>query len=333
MDENLVLLNWNVRGLNCPVRRLLVHQLLASSRCSIMCLQESKLAAFTESCREELAGRLLLGAAVLNAEGTRGGVILLWRTDLYAVDQIVVRQFSITARFSQAGCDPWCLTTVYGPHDDGRKQDFLDELCSIHASMSGPWCVVGDFNLITHPRDKNNDNVSRCWLLRFRQALNSSCLREADLIGRRFTWSNEQSPPTLVRLDRAFGNAEWWLRFPAAKLLPQSSDMSDHCPLLLVNAGLLKTPRRFRFEIHWQFSPVSRRSSPSLGHNLLNAGIPSRLSTPVFAVWARLSLLGATSILETFNSNSPLPRKLFCTSILRKTFMLFRRRKRRYEQA
>ncbi|PNT63215.1 hypothetical protein BRADI_4g12957v3 [Brachypodium distachyon] len=29
--------------------------------------------------------------------------------------------------------------------------------------------------------------------------------------------------------------------------------MSDHCPLLLVNEGLLKTPRWFRFEIHWQF--------------------------------------------------------------------------------
>lgn len=56
-----------------------------------------------------------------------------------------------------------------------------------------------------------------------------------------------------MRLDRAFCNVDWELLFPSAKLLPQSSAISDHCPLLLVNDAILKTNRRFRFETYWQF--------------------------------------------------------------------------------
>jgi mannosylglycoprotein endo-beta-mannosidase len=42
------------------------------------------------------------------------------------------------------------------------------------------------------------------------------------------------------------------MRFPAAKLLPQSSGISDHCPLLLVDEGTVKTNSRFRYEGFWE---------------------------------------------------------------------------------
>ncbi|KAE8770920.1 hypothetical protein D1007_57253 [Hordeum vulgare] len=139
------------------------------------------------------------------------------------------------------------------PHDDQRKSDFLAELADIHNSMTGPWLIIGDFNLITDPRDKSNSRVCRRWMLKFRRTLNSSNLREIPLIGPKFTWSNEQAVPTLVRLDRAFCNVDWELIFTAAKLLPQSSAILDHCPLLLLNDKIVKTNRRFRFESYWQF--------------------------------------------------------------------------------
>ncbi|KAE8802799.1 hypothetical protein D1007_21447 [Hordeum vulgare] len=90
-------------------------------------------------------------------------------------------------------------------------------------------------------------------MLKFRRTLNSSNLHEIPLIGRKFTWSNEQAVPTLVRLNRAFCNVEWELIFSAAELLRQASSISDHCPLLLLNDGIVKTNKRFRFESYWQF--------------------------------------------------------------------------------
>jgi hypothetical protein len=111
--------------------------------------------------------------------------------------------------------------------------------------------LIGDFNLILCDQDKNKRRVNRAWMRRFKHAVDSSFLREIKLVGRRYTWSNEQSDPTLVRLDRAFCNEEWDDLFQAAKLLPQASSMSDHCPLLLVQDITTRIPPRFRFESFW----------------------------------------------------------------------------------
>jgi exonuclease III len=43
-DQQCVLLNWNVRGLNNLVRRRVVKNLVIETRPSIVCIQESKLA-------------------------------------------------------------------------------------------------------------------------------------------------------------------------------------------------------------------------------------------------------------------------------------------------
>jgi hypothetical protein len=94
--------------------------------------------------------------------------------------------------------------------------------------------ITGDFNLILHDHEENKPRVNITWMTRFKLALDLSFLREIKLIGRRFTWSNEQQDPTMSHLDRTFCNVEWDEAFPAAKLLPQASSMSDHFPLLLV---------------------------------------------------------------------------------------------------
>jgi hypothetical protein len=56
--------------------------------------------------------------------------------------------------------------------------------------------VGGDFNLIYKEEDKNNGRLNRRWMRRFRSAQ----IEELVLIGRRYTWSNTQSSPTLERL-------------------------------------------------------------------------------------------------------------------------------------
>jgi mannosylglycoprotein endo-beta-mannosidase len=254
MAERLSVLNSNVRGLNDGAKRASVRTFLERLSCSVVCLQETKLASLSDAICREIAGPCLDGHAALDADGTRGGILLLWRTDVFSVSSVDCRSFSITANLVPVDGSPsWTITTVYGPHDEPRKQSFLNEIIDIHNSVQGPWLIIGDFNLIKDAKDKNNLNIDRRWMSRFRTALNTSNLIEIPLIGRKYTWSNEQQPPTLVRLDRAFCTADWELRFAAAKLLPQSTRFSDHCPLLLVNDGLVKTGRRFRFEAYWQF--------------------------------------------------------------------------------
>jgi exonuclease III len=174
-------------------------------------------------------------------------VLLFWCEDRFHVKNVDVREFSITATFTDRHSGQvWSLTTVYGPSDDARKMAFLNELVAIHAQISRAWMFIGDFNLILHDTDKNKPRVNRSWMRKFRAAVDASYLREIKLVGRRFTWSNEQDDLTLVRLDSAFCNSNWDDMHLAAKLLPHASSMSDHCPLLLEQDYVIKTPPRFR---------------------------------------------------------------------------------------
>jgi hypothetical protein len=85
----------------------------------------------------------------------------------------------------------------------------------------------------------------------FRRCLNELKLKESQLIGRRFTWSNERSSPTLVKLDRWFASVKWDDLHPMAALTPLSSSLSDHCPILMSTAVASHFGKRFRFERFW----------------------------------------------------------------------------------
>jgi exonuclease III len=96
---------------------------------------------------------------------------------------------------------------------------------------SGPWVVVGDFNLIFQDEDKNDSNVDRAMMDRLRRWINDLALKEVPLRGRKFTWSNGQVNPTLVRLVRVFCSVDWEELFPNCLLQSSASQDSDHCPL------------------------------------------------------------------------------------------------------
>ncbi|MFS9531566.1 endonuclease/exonuclease/phosphatase family protein, partial [Klebsiella pneumoniae] len=98
-----------------------------------------------------------------------------------------------------------------GPQPDTDKIKVLAELRSIHALLTGPWIIVGDFNLLLHASDKNNVNINQRNLGRFRRFVVDLQLKDIFLHGRRYTWSNERSTPTTERLDRVLVAVDWEL--------------------------------------------------------------------------------------------------------------------------
>jgi len=143
-------------------------------------------------------------------------------------------RFSVSVLLQASdGSEPWCLTSVYGLQPDADKVEFLAELRSIRSSISHPWMIAGDFNLILDATDKNNLNLNRRNMGRFRRFVDEMELKDVPLHGRYFTWSNERENATLEKLDRVLVMVDWELLYPACFLQALSSDMSDHCPLHL----------------------------------------------------------------------------------------------------
>jgi hypothetical protein len=76
-------------------------------------------------------------------------------------------------------------------------------------------------------------------------------VKEIELIGKKFTWSNNQAQPTLTRIDRAFCSPSWEDIYLNLVLHPLSSSMSDHCPLLSLPLHPPSPRPKFRFETYW----------------------------------------------------------------------------------
>jgi hypothetical protein len=49
---------------------------------------------------------------------------------------------------------------------------------------------LGDFNLIYKDEDKNNTNLNRAMMGRFRKLINDLSIKDILLHGKKFTWSN-----------------------------------------------------------------------------------------------------------------------------------------------
>jgi hypothetical protein len=148
--------------------------------------------------------------------GTSGGVFISWRSRLGSVAASRVDSYSATIQFSPEKGDAWWLTVVYGPQGNNNKIAFLQELRSIRAVCMEPWLLGGDFNLIYKEDDKNNTNLNRAMMGRFRKFIDDMAIKEIPLHGQKYTWTNTctGNSKTLVKLDRVFCSVQWEQQFP-----------------------------------------------------------------------------------------------------------------------
>lgn len=113
---------------------------------------------------------------------------------------------------------------------------------------------MGDFNLISRADEKSNQNVNLHLLRTFRVAIDDLQLKELPVKGRRFTWSNERINTTHTKIDKVLFTEEWEAKFPNFQLLEGSTEISDHCPLLMKKFSSHHF-KGFCFESCWVSAP------------------------------------------------------------------------------
>jgi hypothetical protein len=99
--------------------------------------------------------------------------------------------------------------------------------------------MVGDFNLIRRPSDRNKSGGNVQEIIRFNKVISHLGLEELFLQGNWFTWSNKQASPLPERLDWLFASIPWITSYPVSTVTTLSRDMSDHHPYLIsVNTNI-----------------------------------------------------------------------------------------------
>jgi hypothetical protein len=147
----------------------------------------------------------------------------------------------------------WVLVVVYGPAQDEHKESFLVELVHMCSHENLPLLMGGDYNILRHPSEKNNDRFHTRWPFLFNVVIDRLNLKEIQMSGRNFTWANNLPTPTFEKLDRILITMEWEEKYPLTTVQALTREVSDHTPLLLNSgeASSMATQPLFKFELGW----------------------------------------------------------------------------------
>lgn len=113
------------------------------------------------------------------------------------------------------------------------------------------WILMGDFNFIRAPTDRNRPGGDVNEMLLFNEAISNLGLVELPLHGRKFSWSNMQECPLLEKLDWFFTSASRLISFPETTVLPLARPVSDHLPCMIKIGTNIPKSKVFRLENYW----------------------------------------------------------------------------------
>jgi exonuclease III len=114
LEQNCVLFNWNVRGLNNTARRQVVYDAVRDCKATIVTLQETKLDFINRQLVFEILGSKFVNSfVVLPAVGTYGGILLAVDEDHYTITRHELGVNTMTTTIlSASGLVSWCVTVL-----------------------------------------------------------------------------------------------------------------------------------------------------------------------------------------------------------------------------
>jgi hypothetical protein len=184
--------------------------------------------------------------------GASGGLIIIWNSSLLTGALAFQKELSISVTFTcNLSMNSWILTNVYGPSQAEGKAYFTEWFTNIDMPEDMDCLILGDFNFIRQPSDRNKPGGDINGMLLFNEAISNLGLVEIPLKGRKYTWSNMQQTPLLERLDWFFTSSSWTSSYPSTLAFPLVKPTSDHVPCVISIGTTIPKAKIFRFENYW----------------------------------------------------------------------------------
>lgn len=246
------LITWNVRGLNNQNSRVLIRNLLHKWRADVYCLQETKINNNIEEIAKQLGSCRWMRCGYLEADGSKGGILIMWDSKVWSGVQIEVSQHSVTYEFkSTQNSFTWYFTGVYAPHTRGEKLLCWEELAVVRQLCDGPWVTGGDFNTNRKMEERRGCNRITNVMSDFSKWIEDMELHDTHLNGGKYTLFRGINHPSAARLDRFLFCMGWDETFKniSQRLLPRIT--SDHCPVVLECGNWENKRSNFKFENWW----------------------------------------------------------------------------------
>lgn len=245
------IMSWNVRGLGAAVKRQSIKHIITKHNPDIIVLQETKKESFDRSLVASIWGSRHKGWVILPAEGSRGGIAIIWDVRRTSVVSSIVGSFSVSIEVEESGGNSWWLSGVYGPCNTNGREAFWGELGALYGFSGSQWCIAGDFNVPRYPTEKTNCQRTNTSMRQFDRLIREMELVDLNLSNGIYTWSNLRMDPLCARLDRIMFTKEWGDYFQFGRQYLAERIISDHFPIILETGIATWGPTPFRFENMW----------------------------------------------------------------------------------
>lgn len=189
---------------------------------------------------------------VLNSVGASGGQLLGWNNSKYEMLVSKVGVFFLSAKFKdRSSQEVFFISSVYGPCQDSRRQELWQEFRETSIWNQGPWLIGGDFNITRFANERDGRLVHQRSMEDFNNVIRDLHLLDPPISGRRFTWTNDRTPPSSAKLDRFLVSPEWEDKFPLSLAQALPRPLSDHTPIMFDTKKISSKEKPFRFEKIW----------------------------------------------------------------------------------
>jgi hypothetical protein len=206
---------WNSNGFKNPKKHKYISDLTKENNLEFIVVSETERSDFSSRFLKNMYfGRDYLWHSKAPRGQSRG---MLLGVDLQIFDIGVIEEgdFFIKFRLCNKVDDyKWALVIVYGPAQDEFKESFLAELVNMCSHENLPLVVGGDYNILRHPSEKNNDHYHARWSFLFNVVIDGLNLKEIQLTGWKYIWANNLANPTFKKNDSVLITTEWEEKYP-----------------------------------------------------------------------------------------------------------------------
>jgi hypothetical protein len=233
-----------------------IRHKIEESSCVALYLKETKRSSFDISNLKNFGPRRFSHFTFSPSDGASGGLLIVWNGNLCSGTVIDTHRFAFTVKLrSLQSSQEWLLTNIYGPCAPGPKAKFTNWFYNYDSSNYDLWKLVGDFNLMLSPDNRNRLGGNVQDMLLFNDIIHHLDLVVVPPKDRFFTWSNMQDNCLLEKLDWVFTNSDWTLAFPNMMAHTLTDAVLDHLPYVMQMLSAIPRTNTFRFENHWISHP------------------------------------------------------------------------------
>ena len=249
------ILSYNIRGLGRGLKWASIRNLVGKFNIDLLCLQETKKDVLDKASCQFLWGQSDLDWEWQPALNAAGGLLCIWDNNKFQVDlRISDKDFIMLCGIWLPQMQRVAVINIYAPCDHAEKRQLWQNLSSRKLQFQDScWCLVGDFNCIRHPleRQGSNNTTSDSQIIQdFNEWLVDMEVEEVPCLGKPFTWVRPNGT-CKSKLDRVLVSDGWLELWPDTSQHNLERNYSDHCPVILKSKISNWGPKPFKVFDGW----------------------------------------------------------------------------------